>query len=182
MSAIILVRHALPEVRPGVASRLWGLSERAREDCVLLAHALPPRLAPIAWTSAEKKAHETATVIGLRRGLLVQTDAGFREVDRPDAWVEDDRESTLAYLAGADLPGWEPRELAVGRFADALARARATAGDGDLVVVSHGLALALYLASVAVVEPTAFWDKLTFPDVWRVEPGAGQPQRLFSGV
>jgi len=82
MSPVILVRHAMPVVEPGVAASLWGLGDAAREDTVLLTHALPRGIAGI-WSSDERKARETADVIGLRIGLPVQVDARLSEVDRP---------------------------------------------------------------------------------------------------
>ena len=85
MSRLILVRHAMPEVVQGTSAKFWGLNEAAREDCVLLAHALPPGISRI-LSSDERKARETAEVLGLRLGLEVDIDPRFQEVDRPQVW------------------------------------------------------------------------------------------------
>ncbi|MGH2609222.1 MAG: histidine phosphatase family protein, partial [Tepidiformaceae bacterium] len=116
--ALILVRHAMSDVQSGVASRLWGITESAGEDCVLLAHALPEHLAPVIWSSSERKAEQTAAIIAMRRGLRVAVDEGLGEVDRPTTWEGDYRAQAAAYLAGAAHPGWEPRERVMRRFAD----------------------------------------------------------------
>ena len=79
MSAVILIRHAMPEVVQGTSSKFWGLSEAAREDCVMLAHALPAGLASPIWSSDERKARETAEVLGLRLGLDVPSIRGSRK-------------------------------------------------------------------------------------------------------
>ena len=168
--ALILVRHAMPEVTPGLASTLWPLSAAAREDCVLLAHALPPVLAPLIYTSPERKALETAAVVALRRGLEVVTDPGLREVDRPATWDDDYREAAARYLADGGRDGWEPAAAVRVRVAAAVERARARHPQGDLVVVGHGLALSLFLAGAAAVDLVAFWRALTFPDAWRLDP------------
>ncbi|HEX6029782.1 MAG TPA: histidine phosphatase family protein, partial [Tepidiformaceae bacterium] len=117
---VILVRHAMPAATPGVAPTLWPLTDSAAEDCVLLAHALPERLAPTVWSSSEKKAEQTAAIIAMRLGLATATDDGFREVDRPDEWVEDHRARAAAHLAGVEHAGWEPRTIVMHRFADAV--------------------------------------------------------------
>ena len=179
--AVILVRHAMPEVTPGLASRLWPLSEAAKEDCVLLAHALPGVLAPTILTSDERKACETATVIGMRRGLDVVVDERLREVDRPQTWDDDYRSLVMRYLGGEPLAGWEPQASAMARFEAAIMEADERLGPvpGDLVVSNHGIALSLWLASVAAIDLVPFWRALTFPDAWRWDPAMGEVRRQF---
>jgi broad specificity phosphatase PhoE len=179
---VILVRHAMPEVERGVSSRLWRLGESAKEDCVLLAHALPQNLAPTVYSSDQPKVVETASVIALRRGLSVDRDARFAEVDQGSRWIEDDYRGVAArYLGGFDEPDWEPRERVAARFAAGIANA-CTRGKGlDTVVVNHGLALSLWLASVLDIDLVAFWRGLTFPDAWAVDVQMGTIERVFLG-
>ena len=177
---VILVRHALPEVEQGGASKLWGLSEASREDCVLLAHALPPGIAAIR-SSDERKARETADVLGLRLGLPVQVDARFAEVDRPPVWDRDYQEVAAGYLAGAAEPGWEPREDVLARFSAGITDARATA-DGMIVVVSHGMAISLWVASIASIEVVSWWRALALPDAWAVNIDAGEVRPVRPAV
>jgi len=148
--SLILVRHALPEVERGVSSKLWGLSEASREDCVLLAHALPKTVCSV-WSSHERKARETADVLGLRLGLPVEIDSGFAEVDRPSVWDRDYREVAAGYLGGVVEEGWERAVVVVDRFSAAIANASAGA-DGDVVIVNHGLAMTLWGASVVEID------------------------------
>lgn len=176
---VIFVRHAMPEVTRGLARSLWPLSEAAREDCVLLAHALPAGLAASVLTSEEKKARDTATIIGLRRGLKVEVDPRLGEVDRPEIWDEDYRAVAERYLATGSEPGWEPQESAARRMGEAVAERLERGGEGDVVVVSHGLAIALYLAAMVDVDVVSFWRQLAFPDAWRWEPGSQRLERVF---
>lgn len=182
MTAVVLVRHAMPEVRRGVSSRLWALGERGREDCVLLAHALTGPLAPVVFSSDEPKARETAAVTALRRGLRPAVDARFGEVDRPQEWVEDHAALARRYLAGEPLPGWEPHGTVVARFAGAIADAVTVEGGGDVVVATHGMAMTLWASAVAgIADPVRWWEALTFPDAWRVDPRAGTLEHLYLG-
>ncbi|MGE5596678.1 MAG: histidine phosphatase family protein [Hyphomicrobiales bacterium] len=177
--AIILVRHALPEVTRGLAPSLWPLTEAAREDCVLLAYHLPGHLAPVVLASPERKADETARVIAMRRGLQAELDRNLREVSRPDDWVGDYRDRAAAYLEGNEQPGWEPRDAVVRRIHAALEPHLAKPGDGDLVVVGHGMSLSLYLASLAGIGAVPFWRALTFPDAWRLDLATRELTHLF---
>ena len=105
---LILVRHAMPEVVPGVSSTLWRLSQSSREDCVLLAHALNRPLAAPVLTSGQPKVDETAAIVAMRRGLNTRIDPRVREAEQPAAWLEGDyRAVAAAYLDGDNRHGWE---------------------------------------------------------------------------
>ena len=171
----------MPELERGVASTLWGLAEASREDCVMLAHALPAGISTIVFTSEERKARETADVLALRRGLQVATDAGFGEVDRPTVWDDDYRAVAAKYLATGTGEGWEPRDAVVRRFDAAIGRAMAITEKGALVVVNHGLALSLWLESVSAIDLVPFWEALTLPDAWLFERDAKTIERLCLG-
>ena len=179
MSAVILIRQAMPEVVQGTSSKFWGLSEAAREDCVMLAHALPAGLASPIWSSDERKARETAEVLGLRLGLDVAIDPRFQEVDRPQVWDRDYREVAAGYLAGTHEPGWETQDSVVARFSAAISDAFAESR--DVLVVNHGMAMGLWVASITGIEIVAWWRELTFPDAWRVDVESRSVERLWMG-
>jgi broad specificity phosphatase PhoE len=182
----------MPAVVPGVASRLWRLSDGSRAACLLLADALPEELASPVISSGQPKADDTAAVIASRRGLLVEPDARVAEVDQGDAWYEGDyRARAEAYLAGEATPGWEPRQAVAARFGAAIEALLDRHGDGDALVVNHGLALSLYLDSRSPAVQTdrssepldlvPFWKSLTFPDAWRLDLEENTLTRLFFG-
>ncbi len=181
MNRVIVVRHALPEIERGTASKLWGLSDSSREDCVLMAHALPKDLAPIILCSDERKARETAEVLALRLGLQVNADDRLAEVDRPQVWDRDYREVAASYLAGAPEPGWEARESVMARFSAGVAAAREAAGERDVAIVSHGMAMSLWAASVTSIDVAAWWRELTLPDAWRIDFEQGAIEHLWIG-
>ena len=178
---VILIRHAMPQVTPGTSSTLWTLGESAREDCVLLAHALPKDVAPVIYTSPEPKAAETAAVIALRLGLQVISDARLSEVDRPPTWDEDYRSMVLRYLENGEQPGWEPANSVRARFSAAVDEALAANPAGDVIVSNHGMALSLYADSVADINLPEFWAQLTFPDAWRLDLETRSLERLYLG-
>ncbi len=182
MTHIILVRHAMPAVEPGVAASLWGLGEAAREDCVLLAHALARQSPAAIWSSHERKARETAEVLGLRLGMPVEVDPAFGEVDRPQVWDRDYREVAAGFLAGSEEPGWEPREAVRRRFATAVERATAGGTDAPVIVVTHGLAMALWTSVAATVgDVVAWWQALSFPDAWVIDTDTRRADRAWMG-
>ncbi len=168
MSRLVLVRHARPVTVPGASPETWELDERAREDCVLLAHALRDLESPAIVSSPEPKARETATVLGLRLGVPVTEDDAFREATRPPEWVEDYRAAAIAYLASGGDSRWEPHTAVVVRFAAAIERARKANPNRDLIAVSHGLAITLFLNALGLVDPIPFWDNLSLPAAWDV--------------
>jgi broad specificity phosphatase PhoE len=158
---LIVVRHALPEVVPGVAPHLWELGPEGRAA----ARALAARIDPTrVVTSDEPKARQTAEEIAAPHGAEIVVDARLREVARPAAWDEGYRDTALRYVAGEALAGWEPHEAVVARFA-------AACGAGD-VIVTHGLAMTLWLASEGLVAARGpFWAQLAFPDAYSALAG-----------
>ena len=180
MAGLILVRHATPEVDPAVPSPDWGLTEAGRQDCVLLAHGLPNRLAATLLASPERKTAETAKVIAVRRRLAVEIAPGLAEVERP--WIDGDAGYTAAaerYLSGEALAGWEARDRVLIRFAAAIDRAATLARGGDVVAVTHGLAPSIFLEARCGIEPVPFWRGLTMPDAWRLDLQSGALGRIF---
>lgn len=101
---MILVRHAMPEVVPGVAPDLWELGP----DGLAAARALAARLdGGQIVSSDEPKARQTAEeIVAVCGGALTLTE-GLREVARPIAWDDAYRDNARRYLAGARLKGWE---------------------------------------------------------------------------
>ena len=157
---MILVRHAMPEVVPGVAPHLWELGPEGRAA----ARDLAGRLEGVrVVTSDEPKALQTAEEIAAAHGAELVVDPRLREAARPAAWDQAYHETARRYLAGEALEGWEPHADVVERFG--------AAARGD-IVVTHGLALTLWLAVRGWVgESVEFWEALTFPDAYSALAG-----------
>jgi broad specificity phosphatase PhoE len=151
---MILVRHAMPELQPGVAPDRWGLGETGRAAARELAARLDGR---VVVSSDEPKARQTAEEIAAHLSAELVVDAAWREVRRPGDWDDGYRSRAARYVGGEALEGWEPH-------ADVIARVTAAAR-GD-IVVTHGLAMTLYLG-----ESVSFWEELRFPDAWSALAG-----------
>ena len=174
MSRDVLVRHALPVADPSVDSFAWGLAPGAHQHCVRLADAIGSRAA-VVYSSEERKAMDTASAIARRWAAGVRTDERLGEVRRP--YTDGDYRAVAADYLRNGNDEWEPREAVIARFSSAIDAARVT-GD-ECVVVSHGLAMSLYVASVVEIDVVAFWTSLTFPDAWLLDASSVVLRRAF---
>jgi broad specificity phosphatase PhoE len=164
---LILVRHSVPEIRSEVPAAEWRLSgdgvARARE----LSRRLHPAGASCVFTSPEPKAVETARALAEQWALPIEEVPGLREHERPRAQMlpRDDFERKIRDLFArpAELVfGAETADQARRRFTRALMPllARST---GDVVAVSHGTVMTLFVAQATGVEPFAFWKRQEMP-------------------
>lgn len=176
---VVFVCHAMPVVRTGAAPVEWELDDRAREDCVLLAHALRYLNRPFIRSSPEPRARQTADVLGLRLGSWPVDDDDLRDVRRPATTFGDCPAPVRAYLSGDRPAGWEHPMNVTRRVAAAVERACRCAGDASPVVVTHGIALALYVASLGIADPVPFWESLRFPSALSVDVTRGTLSRVF---
>lgn len=167
MTELFVVRHALPDTDPAVPPEHWPLGPESREAARRLARALPP--AALVLSSDETRAAHTAAELVAVGGGRVELDARLREARRPSRWYPDYRERAHRYVLGQVYSGWEPHETVARRFDAAVQTALKSPRYAPLVIVSHGLALTLWLQGAgAVADGGAFWKALTFPDAWRV--------------
>jgi broad specificity phosphatase PhoE len=162
---MLLIRHAMPERVQGVPSEHWHLGDEGRAAARELAGRLEPDLRIV--SSAEPKALETAEELIAVRGGTITVDDRLGEVRRPPRWDGGYYDRARRYIGGERCEGWEPHEQVVDRFA-------AAARDAG-VVVTHGLAMTLYLA---LDDPVRFWEELAFPDAWRYSALAGELRRV----
>lgn len=168
---ILLVRHAEPEVVPGLDPRRWTLSDAGRIAAAELAARLPSY--GVWMSSTETKAYETLSYAA-GPDLAIAQDPGFDEVRRDEPFDEGFRARRRAWVEGRldeRHAGWEtPTEVAA-RF-DRAVTAHAAPGT-PLVIASHGMALTAWLVharcQVPQHEAARFWETLAFPDVIAVE-------------
>lgn len=185
MRPLWLVRHAAVNPLDGVPPEAWRLSGEGTTAAAELAHDPGWGEVALVATSPEPKARDTARPLAAARGAPLREEGGLREVRRRGtpllprpAYVE----LVGRFFAGEPVPGWEPRDEARERIRAAVARALEEAG-GPLVVVSHGLVLSLYLASLEGrdVPDLAAWEAIPLPGVTLVDAGAGRLVRPFAG-
>lgn len=179
---LYLVRHAAVTVRPEEPARRWHLSQEGRAAADALSSAHPWPDLSIIYTSAEPKAIATAQRIAAPHGLPVSIERDLREVSRPATMYNDYPAVVRRYLAGAGMEGWEPRVEAQRRVRLCVDAIVARHRDGDVAIVSHGLALTLYLSdALSLAEDAAvnLWSSARFPDVAIVDPEAKRLLRMF---
>jgi broad specificity phosphatase PhoE len=111
----------------------------------------------------------------------VAIDSRVREVARP--WTNGDYKSVARHwLSGKPVERWEPRDEVLERMRQAVEEALKGA-DGPVVVVTHGMVMSDYIASVADLDPISFWSDLGFPDVRYLDLDQAQvrvPENLSS--
>ena len=172
MPKVYLIRHAETE-RTGDEAFYWPLSARGEEQTGMLREQAFWDEVRAVISSDEPKALATVTRTARERGLPVHLDARLRELRRTPEHLEDYEARVLEVLQKPTLSigGWE-------RAADALQRVRACFDElvvrydeAPFAVVSHGMALALLIASLQETPTRAFdiWQTLGFASVVLVE-------------
>lgn len=162
---MLLVRHSVPELEPGIPSEEWRLSEEGRSRCGPLAERLAGLGAQALLSSTEPKARETAELVAPALGLEVELSDGLRETARRTVgWLEpEELERGIRSLFA------RPDEVVYGEESAAAALARFEAAVEGLpesaVVVSHGTVISLYVAAKTGRDPFELWRSLELPDV-----------------
>ncbi|WP_118132949.1 histidine phosphatase family protein [Oceanicella sp. SM1341] len=134
-----------PQVRldPEIPVPDWGLSDIGRARAEAAAHAPWFAGARSIFSSAERKAVETAQCIGAPRGLAPRIRPAMHENDRSATGFlpppEFERMAD-AFFARPDeaVRGWEPAARAQARILRETAAALAEAPEGDVLLVGHG--------------------------------------------
>ena len=172
----MLVRHAQVRLDPEVPPQEWELTDEGRAAAERLARLEVFAGIETVVTSPERKARGTAEPIAAAAGVELRVEPDLREAER-DAPAVDDRAAFVArvnvWLGGGDVPGWEERDVASARIVDCISRILDEVS-GDLVVVSHGTVLSLYLAWVRRHERVDLdeWEAIPLPAVAVVDPAA----------
>jgi len=165
---LILVKHSLPEIVPMLPANQWRLSEAGRARCVLLADQLAHYAPAVLVSSPEPKAMETAQLLAQRLRTSVQVMDGLHEHDRSNTPWLSPQQFTCAVAAffhhpSALVMGRETAHQASERFARAVAAVTSGSMEQNVVVVTHGTVLTLFVARATGLEPFAFWNRLGLP-------------------
>jgi broad specificity phosphatase PhoE len=166
---LILIKHAAPEVVPGVSAEQWRLSDRGRGSCAALAEALREHQPDVITSSEEPKARETAELVAKHLGVEWTTAGGLHEHDRrgvPHMRSSEFISHVELMLRRRDerVLGHESADEALRRFRAGLRDVLSGHPDGTVAVVSHGTVIALYVGE-HTEDHTAFelWRKLGLP-------------------
>jgi broad specificity phosphatase PhoE len=168
MRRLIFVRHSLPEINPSLPAREWHLSEAGRQLCQPLAKELLAFAPDAVVTSVEPKAIETGQLVAQILNQPFAVVPGLHEHER-DKGVFTTRarfETQVARLfaePGKLVFGNETADEAHTRFAQAVSKVLKRYSGQNLVVVTHGTVLTLYVSRVIGLDPYPFWKRLGLP-------------------
>lgn len=173
--ALILVKHAMPEIDPRVSAPNWPLSPAGREASVALAKRLERYRQTRVVTSVEPKAAETGKIVAATLGLPVSTVPGLHEHDSGDvpfmgteAW-----NTTVAEVfARPDdvVLGRDSANDAADRFAAAVAAVQVEYPADTIVIAAHGRVISLAVARANAIDGFALWRRLGLPSFVVVDP------------
>lgn len=166
--SIVLVRHGRPQVDPMMASHDWRLSDIGRNAAISLAGKLTDFAFQHVLSSPEEKAFGTAQAIAGVLGLEVSMDGDLVEHSRRSAGFLPAAEFEAGIARLFTMPdelvfGDETADTAFARFSGAVERYRRSSVAADVLVVSHGTVMSLYVSRRMGFDPLPFWRSLAMP-------------------
>ncbi|MDO8899903.1 MAG: histidine phosphatase family protein [Phenylobacterium sp.] len=170
MGQLLLIKHAPPEITPGVISHRWVLSAEGRTRCGWLTEVCRARGVARIFASPEPKALETAALVAMGLELPVRPLDGLQENDRTGlGFVSTDAlEGRIAvHFENPDavVIGRESARSVLTRFQAAIDLATHGAMAGAVAVVTHGTAMSGFIAAHNAVASLEVWRNLTLPGV-----------------
>jgi broad specificity phosphatase PhoE len=164
---LILIRHSLSAVRPDLPPAKWHLSPEGATRARAFAARVDLRAASRIFTSSEPKAVETARVLAEAWGLPVVEVPDLHEHERPGNPIVS-RERFEAMIGALFA---RPSEIVFGSESADAARQRVTAAvtglverhDGDIVIVTHGTVMALFIAAYTGRDAFELWKQQQMP-------------------
>ncbi len=164
---LILIKHSMPEFEKGKLWYEWPLSEDGRRRCIPLAEQVASYQPTAIAASPERKAVETAGIIGSHIEIPVQITEGLQENDRTGfRFAQDEYEQQFQEFFRKPnelIIGQETATQALKRFTLALEGFVCDHPAGNLVVVAHGTVITLFTAAHNDIEPFQFWLELGIP-------------------
>lgn len=168
MNNLILVKHSLPEIVSTRPAKEWLLSELGRFRCKALSQMLKVYSPDLIVSSVEPKAVETAQIIASQINQPLRVCEGLHEHDRTGVNFlskEQFEANVNDFFMHPDewVMGRETAHQACERFSNALASVEKAHPDKNIVVVSHGTVITLFVEKYNRMDPFSFWKKLDLP-------------------
>ncbi len=143
MAKLIVVSHPEVVVSPDIPITDWRLSELGRSRAILFGKSKSVCSVGAIWSSTERKALETASIIAAPAALDVALDPELGENDRSaTGYLPSDQFESAANAFFAEphisFRGWETALAAQGRIVRAVTSIAEGHTNGDLLVVTHG--------------------------------------------
>ena len=162
MTKLILVKHATPQIIPEVISHRWVLSDAGRCRCGWLADELNAQGVSRIFSSFEPKALETAALVAVRLGLMMEPCRNLHENDRTGLGFLTHEELQRRLREFFQQParitiGRETANHAFQRFAEAIANIVSKEDGRHSAIVTHGTVLSLFVARHNAIAPYDLW-------------------------
>jgi broad specificity phosphatase PhoE len=185
---LTLIKHARPEKVEGVDSHAWVLSPQGRADAQRLAERLKssPTTYHAILSSDEPKAAQTAQILADNLSLPLHFSEGLHEHDRSNVPLMRTPEFVSAIANFFRKPtqlvlGNETARQALKRFEKSVDHANEQYPEGNLLIVSHGTVLALWLEAYCQLDGYTVWRQMGLPSyVSMTWPGCDVVERLDS--
>lgn len=169
MPTLILVRHSISRQQPGISAHEWELTDEGHARCKILAERLKIYSPEVIVTSPEPKAQQTAKILAAELGKSLETEVGLGEHRRETATYFADetefRAKVHELLIKPDelIFGEETGTAAYQRFRSAIGSILARYPAKNVVAVTHGTVMSLFVARVSHLDPIDFWQNLGMP-------------------
>jgi broad specificity phosphatase PhoE len=162
---LVLVKHALPVLEAMVPPREWELSPAGEAEAVRLAERLREYLPFRLVASPEPKALRTGEIVAATLGVPLQRRDGLRELDRrpfPIMSAEAHQRVNAAVFDSIERPvlGRESARAALARFSGTILAELASTGSGNVVAVTHGTVISLFVGDHTGLDPFTLWKSL----------------------
>ncbi|MBA2345095.1 MAG: histidine phosphatase family protein [Rubrobacter sp.] len=162
---LILVKHARPEILPELPPNRWRLSDEGRRDCAALAKRLREYAPSVIVSSEEPKAIETARIVAERMDVNRCVHHNLHEHDRTGAPFGTEAEFRLSarkFFRNPETLVWgnETAAQARDRFTGAIDAVLQQYRESNVVVVTHGTVISLFIAQHSDIEGYELWLEL----------------------
>jgi broad specificity phosphatase PhoE len=174
MRKLILIKHAAPQVVPGLAPEKWMLSEQGKHRSSELSQAIAAYAPKIVLASLEPKAAETGEIVAARLGVAFETAPGLHEHDRSNVPHLPSREfismvELFFRRPGERVLGNESGDEVLERFEKAIDDVIASHPEGNIAIVSHGTVIALWAERHLGGRGFEWWREMELPSFLVVE-------------
>ncbi|HRK31964.1 MAG TPA: histidine phosphatase family protein [Tepidisphaeraceae bacterium] len=165
---LILIKHARPAIDPAKPPEQWPLGDEGRAAAAAMVDRLAAFKITQIFHSDEVKAIETAEILAARLDAPLSFRADVHEHDRSNV----PHMRSGEFISHVELFFRKPDELVLGketatgclaRYQAAIDGIIAEQHTGDVAVVTHGTALALYLAQLGTGKPFDIWRRMGLP-------------------
>jgi len=165
---LILVKHSLPETLKDVPAREWHLSGAGRVLATGLAEKLLLHQPEVIVSSVEPKAQETAAIIAKNLGLEFYLISNLHEHDRSGAPYYPKVEFHKFIQKFFEKPnelvfGNETANDALLRFRQSLESVLNSYANKNIVVITHGTVISLYVSWLTGCNGYDLWQELGLP-------------------